>query len=183
MLKRRCFAFSVLVCLWIFLLVCCGCEISTLPPKQLSAADLVFSLEANVEIQSVGQEYHGKLQYHPSQVASLTLDSPEELKSLTWFWQGDHFQITYQGLSVQSKDCPLPDSSFAALLIRVLNYAQQPAALTACGDHTFEGVSDGVPFTITAGADGRIQKVEIPEFDFVASFTDPQSEILKNAGS
>lgn len=175
MLKRGCLACAVLLFSWIPFLMCCGCQAGPSEQKQLSAADLIISLHTETVIRMDGQEYRGTVQYDPSQIASITLESPEELRGLTCFWQGDHFKMTYQGLAVQANECPLFDSSFAVLLMRVLNYAQKSASLTASGNNTFQGIQDGVPFTITAGPDGSIQTIEIPRFDFVAEFSVPQS--------
>lgn len=170
MFQRRCLANLVCACL-VILLLCCGCETSALPQKQLSAADLVFSLEVQTVIQIGGQEYEGTFRYAPSQVASLELKSPADLQGLSYFWQGDHFQMTYQGLSVDAKECPLPDTAFATLLVQFLNEAQQTASLTSSGNNTFQGIRKGVPFTIIAQPDGTIERIEIPELEFVASFT------------
>lgn len=128
-------------------------------PKTPDPQSLVFSLSGGVQITFHGQEYRGTIQYDPSGVASLAFEYPEELSGLTCFWQGDHFQMTYHDLSVQAKDCPLPSTSPAALLMRLLQYAQQTGALTPVGNGVFEGVCDGLPFTLTAAPDGTIQEL------------------------
>lgn len=174
MLKRRSFIGMILLCIGMICVVCSGCQARTLGQKQLSVADLTVPPNAQMVICMDGQEYRGALCYDPSGVVSIALDSPEDLQGLSCFWQGDHFKMTYQGLSVEAKECPLLDTSFAVLLLHALNGIRKPTSLTASGNNAFEGIEDGMPFTVTAGPDGTVQSIEIPRFEFVAVFSLPE---------
>jgi hypothetical protein len=171
-MKRRWIFLVSLLSLCICLLFS-ACETGPFPEKQMTAADLVFSLDGEVQIKMGDSVYTGTFQYDPTKVAHVTVESPEELKGLSYFWKGDSFQMTYEGLSVNAKDCPL-DSGFAPLLIQALNAAQQTERLTPAEKNSFQGHNGDMQFTVTADSStGRVQSVAIPKYDFLATFTYP----------
>lgn len=170
---KRCWISLVILFSLCICLLFSACETGSFPEKQMTAADLVFSLDGEVKITMGDSIYTGAFQYDPTKVAHLTVESPEALKGLSYFWKGDGFQMTYEGLSVNAKDCPL-DSGFAPLLIQALNTAQQTERLMPTEKNSFQGQNGDMQFTVTADpSTGKIQSVSIPKYDFLATFLYP----------
>jgi hypothetical protein len=128
----------------------------------MKASDLDFTFFCKIKASCSGQ----------NTVCSFSRSGPEdaEMKVLEggsagmgFDWSGDGFTLTYQGLAAKSEKCVLPDTSFEAVLVRVLDEAQKPGVLTWTHGNEFSGNAGGDDFLLTADPNsGQIQTVSVP---------------------
>ncbi len=138
----------------------------------MKASDLNFTFLCKIEASCNGQ----------NTVCSFSRSGPEdaELKVLSggsagmgFDWAGDGFTLTYQGLAAKSATCVLPDTSFEAVLVRVLDEAQKPGVLTWTHGNEFSGSAGGDDFVLTADPNsGQIQTVSVPGMGVSVKFYD-----------
>lgn len=138
----------------------------------MKASDLDFTFLCKIEASGNGQ----------STVCSFSRSGPEnaEMKVLSgssagmgFDWAGDGFTLTYQGLAAKSETCVLPDTSFEAVLVRVLDEAQKPGVLTWTHGNEFSGSAGGDDFVLTANPNsGQIQTVSVPGMGVLVKFYD-----------
>ena len=110
------------------------------------------------------------------QQASVTITSPEQLSGMCFEWSGENSGISYQGLSCRTEQPFLPKTSFAAIIVNVLQAASVPENLTDQGPRDgmscFTGQSESGPFTILVNSsNGYIQEILLEELDFRAVFS------------
>lgn len=150
--------------------------------QPLDSADLVFSMDCPAEIRVGEQTYQGVFRYDPSQIASLTLESPDALRGWACFWEGDGFRMTYEGLSVQEPECPLP-GGVAVSLVETLNAAQKTDRLLPLGNGVFQGQWQDASFTLTADPKtGAITALSLPRYELEAVFSSEQPVLLPLEG-
>ena len=131
--------------------------------------ELLFSSRAQIsapgtEIGCVFSRYEGGL-------ANITILSPAEIQGMSYDWTGDHFLISFSGLSVKSEKCMLPDTSFAVVMVDALHAAEKELSETGEGEYT--GNLGGKAFSITTDPEtGRILSLHVPYCGISAEFFD-----------
>ena len=154
-----CFAFSFLF------LFGCSSGGKTLEPKDLN---FIFSCRADATCPS--GEFICEFCRSGQEDATVEILSGNG-KGLKWYWNGSNFTATYCGLSAQSGTCALPDDSFPALLVAILDCAEKPGALAADGQNTFSGSLKGCEFQLTAnGKTGIPETLSVPDRELKVSF-------------
>ena len=154
------------------LLVCClllfsGCSAAQ---KQLKPEDLNFVFSCQADITTQNGSYTCAIERAGLHSVSVEVLS-ENGTGLKWYWNGDGFRQTYQGMTEESPTCDLPDNSFASLIVNVLDCAQQPNALESAGGNVFRGNLKGNSFAISAdGNTGNIIQLTVSDYNITAAF-------------
>lgn len=140
--------------------------------RLMKPSDIDFTFSCKVGLAVAGQ----------NMTCTLTRNGPEDaelrvlsggLEGMGCNWNGNGFVLTYQGLAAKSDSCVLPQTSFAKVLIQVLDCASKPGALTRSRGNEFSGKAQGDDFTLTSDpATGRILSVSVPERGINAGFSD-----------
>lgn len=150
----------------VFFLLLCGCSIGE-PKIRPEDIDFVFSCKADVS--AGGQSFTVELNRAGPLNATVKIVSGSG-SGLAWYWNGQNFAQTYQGLSAESDRCVLPQGSFASALVDTLDEAEKQGSLTRVGGNVFSGSSKDGDFTLTAdGSTGSITKIEVPGWNVSAS--------------
>lgn len=160
-MRRRILAVAAVIC---FLLSGCA-------GQKLQAKELDFQFDCKVDVHCSEGDYTCSFQRTGPKIASLQVVS-EGAQGLSWNWNGNGFTMLYQDLSVNHEICPLPQDSFACVLVQTLDEAAKPDALTPTHDNEFSG-NAGYDYTLTADPEtGKILTLDVPEYDMNAQFYD-----------
>lgn len=165
----------------LFLLAACvlllsGCS-SGAKPVAAKDIDFVFSCKADVTT-SAGN-------YLCAVSRAGRTDASVEIltgagSGLKWCWNGSSFCQTYRSLTAESGACTLPKSSFASILVHVLDCAETPGALQDLGGGSFTGHLEDCVFTLAAdGRNDKIQSVSVPDWNLKFQFHDYSEPVLK----
>ena len=148
----------------LFLAALSACSTAT-----IKSTDIVFAFTCSAHVTTENGDVSCTVTRAAPQSASITVLSPKELNGMTYTW-GDDFAISYAGLATNSTNCTLPQSSFAAQLIGVLDAASKQDALTSVNNSTFTGTFDDGAFTLTVDStSGHFQQIEIPRYGIRAT--------------
>jgi hypothetical protein len=140
--------------------------------RGLQAGDLDFTFSCKADIESGGSRFTCAVSRAGKKNASVRVLSGGTA-GLAFFWNGDGFAQTYCGLSAKSSSCPLPEGSFARVLVNVLDAAEEPDALEKTESGKFSGKAENMDFTLTAGEKtGLIETVSVPDWQFTAKLYD-----------
>lgn len=109
-------------------------------------------------------------------VGTIAVTKPEALSSMCFLWQGNSYGLSYQGLQCTTEHPFLPNSSFAAALMNVLNASSQYESLKLVsqenGKAVFSGECDSGQFKIAVNiSSGFIEEVTIDDLKLKATFT------------
>lgn len=149
-----------------FLCACSGSE-TRIRPEDI---DYVFSCKA--DISAAGQTCTAELDRGGPGVATVKIVSGAG-DGLAWYWNGENFTQTYQGLSAESETCVLPKGAFAAVLVDVLDESEKQSALTRVGGNVFSGSCGDGDFTLTAdGSTGCVTQIDVPGWSISAKLYD-----------
>lgn len=141
------------------LVLLCGCSANE-PKIQPKDIDFVFSCKADVS--AGGQNFTVELNRGGPQNATVKIVSGSG-SGLAWYWNGQNFTQTYQGLSAESGRCVLPQGAFASVLVDTLDEAEKTETLTRVGGNVFSGSSKDGDYTLTAdGSTGDITQIAVP---------------------
>ncbi|HBG55451.1 MAG TPA: hypothetical protein DEB16_01790 [Ruminococcaceae bacterium] len=161
---KRLAAGAAVLCL-LFLCACAG-------GKALKAEDLDFTFSCEADISCKGGNFTCSFRRGGARSASVEILSGGAA-GLAWYWGGDGFTQTYAGLAEKKSAVPLPESSFASVLVRALNSAERPGALTSSGRNEFTGRAEGMAFSLTADPQtGLPQTLAVPSWGLEAKFHD-----------
>lgn len=131
--------------------------------QEMKAEDLVFCFHCNADIDDNGEKIQCSLTRDAPGRASVQFFSGD-LNGLTYEWSGEGFSISYSGISAESEECVLPDTSFAVILLQFLDYAEKSETLVNTHGGEVSGSMNGIDFTITADrTTGHIQTIDIPQ--------------------
>ena len=148
----------------VFFLFLCAC--SGGPKIRPEDIDFVFSCKADVS--AAGQSFTVELNRGGPQNATVKIVSGSG-SGLAWYWNGQNFTQTYQGLSAESSQCVLPQGAFASVLVDTLDDAEKQGALTRAGGNVFSGTSEDGDYTLTAdGSTGNITQIAVPGWNISA---------------
>ena len=154
----------VAACAAVLLLLSSGC--SAEPKIQPNEIDFVFACKADVS--AAGQNFTVELNRGGLQNATVKIVSGSG-SGLAWYWNGQNFTQTYQGLSAESGGCVLPKGAFAPVLVDVLDEAEKTDALTRVGGNVFSGSCSDGGYTLTAdGSTGCITQLSVPGWNLSA---------------
>lgn len=163
------------------LLVCCLLSLSgcSAAQKQLKPDDLNYVFSCQADITTPNGSYTCAIERAGLHSASVEILSGSGT-GLKWYWNGDGFRQTYEGMTDESPACDLPDNSFASLIVNALDCAQQPNALESAGGNVFRGSMEGNSFAVTAdGNTGNITQLTVSDLNITAvfrNFTKPAFE-------
>jgi hypothetical protein len=155
-------------------LVCCllsfaGCSAGQ---KQISPKDLNLVFSCQADITTPSGKYTCAIERAGLRSVSIEILSGDGA-GLKWFWNGDGFRQTYQGLEDESQTCDLPENSFASVIVRILDWVQQTNALESVDGNVFRGNMEGTSFAITAdGSTGNITQLMVSDLNIDAEFHD-----------
>ncbi len=159
---RKFWAGAAALCLLFF----CGCSAG----KAFKAEDLDFTFSCEADIACGGQKYTCAVRREGPGSASVEIVSGGPA-GLAWYWNGDGFSQTYEGLSDESETENLPEGSFASLLVRTLDGAERTGALTSSGKNEFTGSAEGCAFSLTADpGTGLPLTLSVPSWDLEVRF-------------
>lgn len=154
---------AILIASFLFTFLVTGCA-----PAKINAVNIDFTFHCEAKITCSDELMTCDLSHTAPGLASIQLSSGD-LNGLNYYWSGQDFTISYCGLSAKSKDCILPQTSFALVLLQTLDYAQKDGTLTRTHGNEFSGSLDGIDFTITVeSSTGQIQTISIPHSNVVA---------------
>lgn len=169
---RRVFLFLLAACL----LFLPGCSSGT---KPIAAKDIDFVFSCKADVTTSAGNYLCAVNREGRSDASVEILTGAG-SGMKWCWNGNSFCQTYCGLTAESGTCTLQKSSFASILVRVLDCAEIPGALQDLGGGSFSGRLEDCTFTLTAdGQSEKIQSVSVPDWDFKAQFHDYSEPALK----
>jgi hypothetical protein len=162
---KRIFAFFLVCCLLAF----SGCSAGQ---KQISPKDLNFDFSCQADVTTPNGNYTCAIERAGLNSVSVEIISGSGA-GLKWYWNGDGFRQTYKGLTDESQTCDLPENSFASVIVKILDWAQQSNALESVGDNVFRGNVEGASFAITADGDtGNITQLTVSDLNLTAAFHD-----------
>ncbi len=143
----------------VLFLILFGCSIGE-PKIQPKDIDFVFSCKADVS--AGGQSFTVELNRAGPMNATVKVVSGSG-SGLAWYWNGQSFAQTYQGLSAESGKCVFPQGAFASVLVDALDEAGKQDALTRVGGNVFSGSCEDGDYTLTAdGSTGDITQISVP---------------------
>nr|WP_319488160.1 hypothetical protein [uncultured Caproiciproducens sp.] len=157
--------------LWLFavfvIFSCPACK-----AQEIKAADINFSFHCIADIDYNGEKITCGLNRDAPGRASVQFLSGD-LNGLTCDWSGEGFSISYSGLSAKSDDCVLPDTSFAVILLQILDYAEKSDSLIETHGDELSGTMNEINFTMTAEkSTGLIKTISIPQKNLTAKLHD-----------
>lgn len=148
----------------IILSILCFTMLPACSAAPVQPADIVFAFSCSAQVQIENETISCTITRAAPQSANITVLSPKELKGLSYTW-GEGFTINYAGLTATNTDCILPQSSFASLIIGVLDSAFKRDVLTRVSDSALTGSFNDCVFTLTVdNKSGYIQQIEIPRY-------------------
>ncbi|WP_444640609.1 hypothetical protein ACRQU7_10210 [Caproiciproducens sp. R1] len=157
------------ICLFSFFLVF---SFSACAAQEIKAEDIVFCFHCTADIDYNGEKIQCALSRDAPGRANVQFLSGD-MNGLTYDWSGEGFSVSYSGLSAKSDECVLPDTSFAVVLLQVLDYAEKDGSLTRTHGDEFSGTVEGIDFTMTADrSTGQIQTISIPQKKLKAQMRD-----------
>ncbi|MBW7573708.1 hypothetical protein [Caproiciproducens faecalis] len=131
--------------------------------QEIQAEDLVFCFHCNADINYDGEKIQCAFSRDAPGRASVQFLSGN-LNGLTYDWSGENFSISYSGISAKSEECVLPDTSFAVILLQILDYSEKSETLVKTHGDEVSGSMNGVDFTMTADrTTGQIQTICVPQ--------------------
>ncbi|QEY34125.1 hypothetical protein FL966_03170 [Caproiciproducens galactitolivorans] len=161
-------------CIFAFLVLVLPLAACSSPTVQ--AAEIHFSFQCKADVNTNGEQFLCNLSRTAPGRASVQVLSGD-LDGLSFDWDGDGFSISYKDLCAKSEDCVLPDTAFASVLVKVLDYAERSDSLTSGADGSFTGTFEDKDFTITVDKNtGDIQTLVIPETNLSVKFYNHNKE-------
>jgi hypothetical protein len=143
--------------------------------KKIQAEDLDFQFDCKVDVHCSAGDFTCSFQRTGPKIASLQIISGGA-EGLSWNWNGNGFTMLYQDLAVNHENCPLPQDSFACVLVDTLDEAAKRDALTPTHGNEFSG-NAGYDYTLTADLEtGKILTLSVPECGVKAEFYDYAQE-------
>jgi hypothetical protein len=162
---KRIFVLFLLSCL--LLVPGCSAGHKTMAPEEI---DFVFSCK--IDVASRDGNFTCAFNRAGKRDASVAILSGSG-EGLKWYWSGNTFRQTYNGLSAENETCVLPEKSFASVLVNALDLAEQRGTLKRTDGNAFSGSMDGGTFTITAdGNTGKIVAFSMPDRSLNITFRD-----------
>ena len=145
-------------------------------PSAITAEQVVASFSAQAQVTQQESVIGCNVARTPEGLAAVTITAPEQLSGMCFEWSGENSGFSYQGLSCRTEQPFLPKTSFAAIIVNVLQAASVPENLTDQGPRDgmscFTGQSESGPFTILVNSsNGYIQEILLEELDFRAVFS------------
>ncbi len=153
--------FCVILC--IFLLCSCNSEQSEKNPQVFGKRP--FESDVNIEYMGVLSKAHLKFNSFESTV--LTFYSPSELDGIIFKLQNGEITMQYQNISFSISDKNSSAFSIADIIFSALSHS-----LNENENGIFEGQIDSQKVLVTFLKDGSINKIELPNQNFCAEFSD-----------
>lgn len=152
-------------------------SISSCTEKTPKIPELVTRLSGNADIEFGETKLKCSVSHTEKGVSSITISSPENLKGMSFKNLGGKYAISYNELTCETEKSYLPSSCFAQAITNVLDKAsEENGAVYQKSEESnaiFTGTSKSGDFTIYAESKtGIIRKIEIPEINVIANFTD-----------
>lgn len=148
-----------------------GCSTQNMPGR-IEAKDIVYSFECKADISYGKDKMTCLVSRSAAGIASIQLLTGD-LNGLTYYWSGENFSISYQGLTAESEQCTLPKTSFAYILQQTIDSAEKDSVLVKTHGSEFSGTGEGYDFTLTVDENtGQIKSITIPKYEIMANLHD-----------
>ncbi|HHZ05999.1 MAG TPA: hypothetical protein GX401_04335 [Clostridiales bacterium] len=158
-MKIKC-AFLAIISMVI--VVIAGCNNTSVP----NSINLQFSAAATLNNCVYDIIYTGK------NLATVTVSEPEEIKGVTYIWQGGDCSIEYGELACKTDTLYLPDSSYAVIIVNVLNELNNMESLQVVSSSqestVFKGNCTSGDFTVMVdNATTFVQSITMTDSDIL----------------
>lgn len=147
-----------------------GCK-SAIGPDEIG---IDTNINGVVNIKENGKKYKANLVYTSEGRSSLTFTEPENLKGMSFTWNGDKYEISRNNLKGEFNLDPFVRDSFASVVVNVLAVLQNPKNISLAenneGGKIYEGETNSVKFRVGVNEVGKVIFVEIPDKDLFIGF-------------
>lgn len=160
------------------LLLCCGCQ-KTLEGES-ARLSVPEAFRAQLHAEHGALAFDATFSIDENGTAITTLESPEALKTLEITQTPDICSFRFLGLTLETPQTLLPDTSFAKLLYAALQTVRDSTrcAVSVQGKTvSYNGMTDaGDTFTLTQNkADGTLQSLTVDKYQLTVTFSDFQA--------
>lgn len=147
-------------------------SVSACKAQEIQAADLNFSFQCTADIDYNSEKIVCAFSRNAPGRASVQFLSGD-LSGLTYDWSGEGFSVSYSGISAKCDDCVLPDTSFAVILLQIMDYSEKSGSLVKTHGDELSGSMNGTDFTMTADRKtGQIKTISVSQRNLTANFHD-----------
>ena len=146
-----------------------GCEKNILGKNQEIVTNFESEVKINVDDQT---EYTGTLVHTPEGITTLTFNSPNSLKGLTYSIAGGKYELSKNSLVAEYGMIPFPKNSYMFYLLSFLDSVsnQENQSKITKNKENFKIVCENEKFDFTLDENGRIKSVCVPSKNLKVEF-------------
>lgn len=148
-----------------------GCEKNIFNKNQ----EIVTNFESEVKISLDGQDdYIGTLVHTPEGITTLTFNSPESLKGLSYSVTGGKYELSKNSLVAEYNMMPFQKNSYIFYLLSFLDYVsnEENQSKITKNKEGFGMVCENEKFDFTLDGNGRIKNICMPSKNLNVEFTE-----------
>lgn len=139
-----------------------GCKKNVLDS---SNTDISTEIDGIVNISCKNDKYKGKIIHKPEGLTTIILEEPQNLKGLTYSFNGGKYEISMQGLSGEFTANPFSKNSPIFCIDKVLNSLKDSQNIKKIEKNHIKIDCDGTEYELTMDSSGKIQSITAPSIE------------------